>query len=202
MAAEAAPALAAGSAPTQPALLSGHAAEPVGPTISARRSFSLPDRPLGEPGGGRTPNGALCAGSPVACGGSDPAGLQCGGVAEGCCTGSTDKRSLLTDAACACEPGLSGKTPCSGLPGDARLHHWGASGEAPLSAPSLSSWAPAEKPVPAPQLGEAKGGARVAEDLSRAADSGASSESMVRGSRSRAADPLPGSPQRGKCVIM
>ena len=196
MAAEAAPAGGAGSAPTQPAPLGGHAAGSAGQTSSARRSFSLPDRPPGEPGSGRTPNGALCAGSPDPEGfqveGSDPAGLQCGGAAGGRCTGRSEGRLLLTDAACACEPGLAGRKPCSGLPGDARLHHWGANGEAPLSAPSLSSWASAEKP--------AKGNARVAEGVSRVADSGASLESMVRGSRSYAADPLPGSPQRGKCV--
>ena len=198
MAAEAAPAGGAGSAPAQPALQGGHAAGPAGPTIGARRSFSLPDRPPGELGSGRTPNGALCAGSPDREGfqakGSDPAGLQCGGAAGGRCTGSSEGRLLLTDAACACEPGLSGRKPCSGLPGDARLHHWGANGKAPLSAPSLSSWAPAEKP--------AKRFPRAVEGVSRVADRGASSESIVRGSRSRAADPLPSSPQRGKCVIM
>ena len=205
MAAEAAPTGGAGSAPTQPAPLGGHAAGPAEPTMSARRSFSLPDRPQEETGGSRTPNGALCAGSPdpedFQAKGLDPAGLQCGGAAGGRCIAS-EGRALLTDAACACEPGLSGRKPCPGLPGDPRLHHWGANGEAPLSAPSLSSWAPAEKPVPVFQLGEAKGGARVAEGASRAVDRGASLEGMVRGSRNYAAEPLPGSPQRGKCVIM
>ena len=202
MAAEAARAPAAGSAPTQPVPLDGHAAGPAGPTSS----FSLPDRHPGGARGGCMPNDALCAGSPAVREGSDPAGPQCGGAAAsralagGGCTGCVKGRSLLGGAGCASEPGL--RKPCSGLPGDAQLHHWGANGEAPLSAPSLSCWAPADKPVPEARLGEAEGGARVAEGVFRGADRSAGSESIVRGSHSCAADPTVGGPQRGKCAIM